>query len=75
MVAKFRVDIVYDIDYILDDNVAIRIVFELPPKESLSIFVSTESLYGICVAFVDSFYITILRDVRDLLIFDAYLSL
>lgn len=75
LTAKFNVDIVYDIDYTLEESVAISIVFEFPPRESLNILVNTESLYGICVALEDNFYITMLREVKDLLMFDAYFSL
>lgn len=74
-IAKFIVDIVYAIDYYFDDNVAMSIVFELPPSESRNIFVRTESRYGICVALLDNFYITMLNDVRDLFILDAYFNL
>lgn len=49
LLAKFNVDSVYWKHNIFRDTVAIRKVFELPPKESLSKLVSFESLYGICV--------------------------
>jgi hypothetical protein len=63
------------IDSYLDESVAIRIVLEFPPNESLKIFVSAESRYGTCADFIESFSITILSVVSDLLILDAYLSL
>ena len=49
LLTKFNVDSVYWKHNIFRDTVAIRKVFELPPKESLSKLVSFESLYGICV--------------------------
>lgn len=73
--AKFIVDTVYGIELSLEDRVAISTVRELPPSESLSILVMTESLYGMWVALLESFSMTMLRDVRDLLILEASLSL
>lgn len=66
---------VSDIADYFEESVATKIVFELPPSESLNIFVSTESLYGMCFDLFDSFSITILRAVRDLFMLEAYLSL
>lgn len=75
LTAKFIVDIVSEIASSFEDNVAIRTVLEFPPKESFSIFVNTESRYGMWVAFVDNFYITMLREVNERFMLDASLSL
>ena len=42
--AKFNVDKVYEKLYFFPEIVPSKIVFEFPPKESLSIFVTAESL-------------------------------
>ena len=73
--AKFNVDRVYEKNPSFAETVANNIVFEFPPSESFSIFVSIESLYGIWVEFVANFSITMLKSVRDRFILDAYLSL
>lgn len=57
--------------------VATMNVFEFPPKLSLSRHVNLESLYGIWVFGLSlaKAFITIPKEVRDLLIFPAYFSL
>jgi len=49
-------------------------VFEFPPKESFSIKVNFESLYGICLYFPllnsTSALITVPKTVKDLLMFE-----
>ena len=74
-VANNRVETDSLMDYYFDDIVAMRIVFEFPPRESFRILVNTESLYGTCTAFADSFSITILKEVKDLLILEASFNL
>ncbi len=74
--AKFKVDNVsWKLNAILE-TAAIMMVFEFPPKESLSRHVNFESLYGMWFrgfSLVNAF-ITIPKVVSDLLIFEAYLS-
>ena len=75
--AKFNVDNVsWKLNAILD-TAAMMIVLELPPNESLKRHVNFESLYGMwCrgVSLVNAL-MTIPKVVRDLLIFEASLSL
>ena len=75
LIPNFRVEIVSFLLKILGLHVITSAVFELPPSDSYRIWVSFESLYGICVDLPSvNLLITIPKVVKLLLIFCASLS-
>ena len=73
--AKLRVERVSAKNYNFDETVAKRRVLELPPNESVKIFVKIESLYRTWFFLFARSSITFFRYVKDVFILDASFNL